>query len=262
MLLASRKMRAYVARATLRGGKYMSSEKVSGVAPILGANRLKASRLKVTMDMLMENVDLDAINSEQLDSIIQNGYEAGEHFTYFIRTTGELIAERRILRTIKINRKKIFKPAQFMDHEGLEIEDQDKRSMVLRTIDSSVITLESMLKDETAITGEEHLKRLKQAGHTRLDARVFQTLWENQHLIPEYWKGTVNDPKHIFFDGTVLKNQYGRYVISMYWDVDDKWKWTYCRLDIGSWKAEDLSAVIKSAGPMRRVERRNRKLVR
>ena len=85
---------------------------------------------------------------------------------------------------------------------------------------------------------------------------IFQTLWENQHLIPEHWKGTANDPKHIFFDGTILKNQYGRYVISMYWDKGKKWRWTYCRLDIGGWKAEDLSAVIKRAEPLRRVERR------
>ena len=239
----------------------MSSEKLNLVAPVLGISRLKASKLKVAMDTLMENVNLDAINPEQLDSIIQNGYEAGEHFTYFIRTTGELIAERRMLRTIKINRNNIFSPAQFLDHEGLEIEEQDERSIMLRVIDSSAITLESMLHGETAITGEEHLKRLKQKGHIRLDAGVFQTLWENEHLIPEYWKGTANEPKHIFFDGTVLKNQHGRYVISMYWDKDDRWKWTYCRFDTGSWKAEDLSAVIKCAGPLRRIERRNRKLV-
>ena len=148
-----------------------------------------------------------------------------------------------------------------MHHRGLEIEEQDERSVMLEEIDSATIALESMLQGEAVIRGEEHLKRLKQMGHIRLDAGVFQTLWENQHLIPEYWKGTANDPKHIFFDGTVLKNQYGRYVISMYWDVDQKWSWTYCRLDIGGWKAEDLSAVIKCAEPLRRIERRRRRPV-
>ena len=239
----------------------MSSEKLSRIAPVLEIRSLKAGRLKLAMEILEENVDLDAIDPKDLDLIIQDGYEAGECFTYFIKTTGELIVERRMLRTIKINRKNVFSPVQFMDQQGLEIEEQDKRSIVLRIIDSSAIALESMLQGETVITGEEHLKRLKQTGHTRLDAKVFQTLWENQHLIPEHWKGTTDDPKHIFFDGTVLKNQLGRYVISLYWDVDQKWKWTYCRLDIGSWKAEDLSAVIKRAEPLRRVERRQRKLV-
>ena len=132
-----------------------------------------------------------------------------------------------------------------MCHKGLETEEEDERSVMLEEIDPSVITLESMLLGETVIRGEEHLKRLKQIGHIRLDARIFQTLWENQDLIPEYWKGTTKDNKHIFFDGTVLKNQHGRYVICMYWDSDEKWRWTYCRLDLGGWIAEDLSAVLK-----------------
>jgi hypothetical protein len=208
------------------------------------------------MEILAENVDLGQIDTKDFDLIIQDGYEAGEYFTYFLKTTGQSIIDRRKLRTIRINRKKLFNPAQFMDHQGLEIEEQDERSVEITEIDSSTIALESMLQGERVITGEEHSMRLKQIGHIRLDAMIFQTLWENQHLIPEHWKGTVNDPKHIFFDGTILKNQYGRYVISLYWDKGKKWSWTYCRLDIGGWKAEDLSAVIKRAESMRRVERR------
>jgi hypothetical protein len=239
----------------------MSSEKLSRIAPVLEIRSLLVGRLKLAMEILAENVDLDAIDPKDLDLIIQDGYEAGEYFTFFLKTTGQSIVERRKSRLIKINRRNLFNPAQFMDHQGLEIEEQDKRSIILKEIDSSAITLESMLQGETVIKGEEHLKRLKNMGHTRLDARVFQTLWENQHLIPEHWKGTMDDPKHIFFDGTVLKNQHGRYVISMYWDMDKEWRWTYCRLDIGGWKAEDLSAVIKCAEPLRRVERRQSKRV-
>ena len=102
-----------------------------------------------------------------------------------------------------------------------------------------------MLAGETVIGGEEHLRRLKRMRYIRLDAKIFQTLWENQHFIPESWKGTFDNPRHIFFDGTVLKNRFGRFVITLYWDKDEKWKWTYCRLDIGGWNANDLSAVIK-----------------
>jgi hypothetical protein len=239
----------------------MGSENLNQTAPVFEIRSLKAERLKLTMKALAENVDLAAIEFEDLDLIIQDGYEAGEYFTYFLKTTGQSIVARRKLRTIKINRRKFFNPAQFLDHQGLEIEEQDKASIVLEEIDSSVISLESMLQGETAIKGEEHLKRLKRTGHTRLDARVFQTLWENQHLIPEHWKGTTDSPKHIFFDGTVLKNQYGRYIISMYWDKDREWRWTYCRLDIGGWTAEDLSAVIRRPELMSRVERRQRKRV-
>ena len=92
------------------------------------------------------------IDTNDLDLIIQNGYEAGEHFTYFLKTTGKLIVDRRKSRTIKINRKRLFNPVQFMDHQGLEIEEQDERSVVLEEIDSSTIALESMLQGETVIT--------------------------------------------------------------------------------------------------------------
>lgn len=102
-----------------------------------------------------------------------------------------------------------------------------------------------MLDGETTIDGEEHLKRLKQTGYIRLGASIFQALWEDHHLIPEYWKGTFKDRKHIYFDGTVLINQCGRYVISMYWNRDGGWKWTCCRLNKGLRKASDLSAVLR-----------------
>ena len=220
---------------------------------------LKEDKLEQALNILMNNFDLDEIDPKELDLIIENGYEAGEHFTNFLKTTGKLIVNRRASRTIRINRDTLFDPVQFMHHRGLEIEERDERSVMLEEIDTATIALVSMLQGETAIRGEEHLNRLKQAGHIRLDAKVFQTLWENQHIIPEYWQGATNDPKHIFFDGTILKNEYGRYVISMYWDVDQRWSWTYCRLDIGGWRAEDLSAVIKSAEPVRRIERRRRK---
>lgn len=236
----------------------MNSSTVRNVRHDLDIEMLKENKLEQTLNVLLENLDLDAIDLKELDLVTQNGYEVGEHFTNFLRTVGKLIVDRRISRTITINRNNLFDPVQFMHHRGLEIEEQDERSVILEEIDSSSIALESMLQGETVIRGEEHLKRLKQKGHVRLDAKVFQALWENQHLIPEHWRGTTNDPKHIFFDGTVLKNQYGRYIISMYWDVDEKWSWTYCRLDIGGWKSEDMSAVIKCAEPLHRVERRRR----
>jgi hypothetical protein len=248
-------------RWSMKGGNNMGSEKLSRMAPVLEIRSLKADRLKLAVEILIENIDLDAIDSNDLDLIIQDGYEAGEHFTYFLKTTGELIVQRRKSRTIKINRKRFFDPVRFLDHQGLEIEEQDKRSVAITEIDSSAIALESALEGERVIRGEEHLKRLKQIGHIRLDAMIFQTLWENQNLIPEHWKGTTDNPKNIFFDGTVLKNEHGRYVISMFWDKDKEWRWTYCRLDIGGWKAEDLSAVIKRVEPLRRVERRQRKLI-
>ena len=234
----------------------MSSETRSHIR--LNIEVLKKDKLEQALNTLLENLDLDVIDPKELDLIIENGYEAGEHFANFLRTVGKAIVDRKMSRTIKIGRNELFGPVQFMHHRDLEIEERDERSIMLEEIDSSAISLVSMLHGETAIGGEEHLKRLKQAGHIRLDAGVFKTLWENQHLIPDDWQGTAHDPKRIFFDGTILKNKYGRYVISLYWDVDQKWSWTYCRLGRRSWKAEDLSAVIKYAEPLHRIERRRK----
>ena len=138
---------------------------------------LKEEKLEQILNVLVENLDLDKIHPEEMDLLLQNGYEAGEHFTNFLRTTGQLIVARRMSRGIKIDRKQLFDPIQFTYHLSLVIEEQDKRSIVLEEIDSATISLESMLKDELVIGGEEHLERLKQTGHIRLDARVFQTLW-------------------------------------------------------------------------------------
>jgi len=237
----------------------MGSEKIINIRPALDIIRSKAGKVEQIIDIIAATVDLDAVDIKELDLIIQHGNKVGEQFTSFLRTLEGLIidegldkdahesiygAERSTV--IKIDRTELFDPVQFINHKGLEIEEQDERSMMLEEIDASAIVLESMLQGNTIISGNEHLKRLKQTGYIRLDARIFQTFWENQDLIPEHWKGTTDDAYHIFFDGTVLRNQNGRYVICMYWAEDKKWKWTYCRLDLGGWNAKDLSAILKT----------------
>jgi hypothetical protein len=224
----------------------MSSRKLPHPGLVADIGTLNTSRLEYIMDIIAASIDLGTISLEKLDLIIQNCNEVGNRFIRFLRTIGSLIIHVvSRSRVISINRTETLDPIQFMLQKGLEIEEQDERSIILEEIDPSNITLESMLQGETIIRGEEHLKRLKQMGHVRLDAKIFQTLWENQHLIPKSWKGTSHGPKYIFFDGTVLKNHDGRYVISIYWDRKKKWRWAYYRLDVGYWKTEDLSAVLK-----------------
>jgi len=156
-----------------------------------------------------------------------------------------IVGDTRNSSLMKINRTESFDPANFMERWGLEILEQDERSIAFEEIDPSKIFLQSIFAGENVIRGEERLKHLRQAGCICLDAKVFQTLWENQRLIPENWKGTPENPKHIFFDGTVLRNPFGRYVVTLYWDHDDKWHWVCRLLDAGGWNANDLSAVLK-----------------
>ena len=137
---------------------------------VLDIRTLKAGKLEQILNIFAANVDLDAISSKELDFIIQNSNKLGGEFTDFLRTIGHLIVdEERKSRVIKVNREELFDPVQFMRHKGLEIEEEDERSVMLEEIDPSAIALESMLQDEAAIRGEEHLKRLKQTGYIRLD---------------------------------------------------------------------------------------------
>jgi hypothetical protein len=223
----------------------MNSEKVRSIRPVLDMRTLKAGRLGLAMDILAEQVNLDAIGLKKLEFIVQNGREAGEQFTNFIRIIDKLIVEKRRSITARTDCTGLFDPVQFMDHHGLEIEGEDERSVMLEDGDSAALAPESMLRGEAVVGGEEHVKQLKHREHIRLDIILFKTLWENQRLIPDHWKGKMDDPKYIFFDGTVFKNKCGRYVICMYWDKNEKWKWTYCRLGLGDGRAEDLSAVLK-----------------
>ena len=77
----------------------MNSATVSRIRSELDIEMLKEDKLEQTLNALVDNFDLDAIDPNELDLIIQNGYEAGEHFTNFLRTVGKLIVDRRTSRS-------------------------------------------------------------------------------------------------------------------------------------------------------------------
>lgn len=147
---------------------------------------------------------------------------------------------------VSIDRTVPFDPVEFLG-QGWTIDEQDERSLVLTQVDLTKVQLEHMLKKgENRITGEEKLKRLKKANSIRLDAKVFQTLWENQALIPEAWKQKTNgNTTFVFFDGTILRYPGGdRYVLCLYW-IGGRWRWYYFWLGI-DWHADNPSAVLAS----------------
>lgn len=198
---------------------------------------------------------IDFNNSGLQDFIIRNPKEAGRQFTAFLKNGGKFTFKEST--KMIIDRAKPFNSAEFIgsdlnvwrgpkDGNGLEgEEEQDGGALVLTEVDIGMIRLENMLKPgETSVNGEEKLRRLEKAGHTRLDAKVLQTLWENQYLIPEKWKEKTNgQATYIFFDGTVLWYFSGdRYVLCLYWD-GDKWRRSCGCLD-SNWHANDPSAVL------------------
>ena len=162
-----------------------------------------------------------------------------------------------------IDRTTPFNPAQFLG-DGWSIwrgpaagdgisgeEEQDERSLNLTQLDLSKIQLVTFLRngEEECIRGEERLRRLEETGSVRLDAQIFQALWENKQFIPEDWKKKTGDcVTYIFFDGTTLRSQGGsRYVICLYWNNwgDGVWTWA-CSWREDVWDAGGLSAALAS----------------
>jgi len=153
---------------------------------------------------------------------------------------------------LTVNRSKLFTPAEFIgkgwtiwrgpaDGDGLSgAEEQDERSLAITHVNLADILLETTLKpsDNGRVQGEKKLRRLKAEGLIRLDAMVFQALWENKSLIPESWK-TKNA---VYFDGTILRGPDGRRcVLCLCWRGGGC-LWRYDWL-VHDWRAVSPSAV-------------------
>ena len=215
--------------------------------PILGdtqMNKPSTGQVLNAIGILMNNADWDAVNASVLQKVIDNPKDAGREFTAFLKNGGRVISG--VPKVITIDRTSAFDPVAFIG-EGWSIVEEDERSLKLGEVDLTKVNFETMLKErESSVVGEEKLKRLKDAGHIRLDAKVFQTLWENQHLIPASWKELTNgNTTYVFFDGTILRDSHGRrYVLFLYWRGGE-WRWRCSWLD-GGWGAYYPSAVLAS----------------
>ncbi len=149
---------------------------------------------------------------------------------------------------ITIDRSTPFDLAKFFGEGEWSINEEDKNALKLKEVDLTKVRMEPMLEEgERYVQGEEKLRRLKKAKHIRLDAKVFQTLWENQDLIPATWKEKTNgNTTYIYFDGTVIRSPSGhRYVLCLCWD-GVRWDWLFDWLDYYGWRANCLSAVLAS----------------
>ena len=209
------------------------------------------------VSVLMNNADWLQVPADMAQRIIDNPVGSGSEFTRFLANGGHVITAQP--NVIPINRATPFNPTEFLgegwsiwkgpaDGDGLSgNEEQDEKSLALTELDLSKIQLATCLnKGEDYIKGEERLKRLKKGNFIRLDAQIFLTLWQNQHLIPEAWKEKINSHiTFIYFHGTTLRSPRGdRSALCLYW-FDGGWYWD-CDWLGGVWRASAPSAVLAS----------------
>ncbi len=222
--------------------------------------QITADQSQAVMAALTTNVDWSQIDFEGLglqDAIIRDPKKAGEQFTAFLRNRAQVIVgEPRIL---KIDRSKPFNPAEFIgvgwtiwrgpkDGNGLEgEEEQDARSLALTEIDLSLILLDTCLKQgESSTIGEERIKRLNATNRIKLDAKAFQTLWENRNILPERFKQkTGGSTTYIFCDGTSLRSPDGDRYALCFCCSGGEWRWD-CGWLGDSRSVGDPSAVLAS----------------
>jgi hypothetical protein len=150
------------------------------------------------------------------------------------------------LAIVKIDRSNPFDPASFL-FNGWKIDEEDERSLALTNMDLSKIRFETCLKKgESYVRGAKRLTRLKIAKRVRLDAKIFQTLWENKELIPESWKEKTNgNTTYIHFDGIVLRDPNGNRDVLYLYFRGGEWHWSFYLLDI-AFGAHRPSAVLAS----------------
>ena len=123
---------------------------------------------------------------------------------------------------------------------------EDEKSLSLTEVDLSKVTFESGFNDgETRISDDKRIERLLAQGKTLLDMKVFQTLWENKHLIPKAWEDfDGGDGGSIDFYGTVLSEEItGRRVICMFFS-EGEWRSILCHCSRHNQLQESFAAVI------------------
>lgn len=144
-----------------------------------------------------------------------------------------------------VDREIPFNPVTFIG-KGWKMEEQDKRALSVTEIDFDKVSFETCLKTgESWITGEEKLKRHTKAKHVLADAKIGQTLHEEegQKTLEYLYKG--KGITWFELQGTILRSLHGHRYSLCLCRYDGRWRWSYDWLD-GDRYADDPSLVLAS----------------
>lgn len=214
------------------------------------------------MSVLGNNADFDLIESETLQAVIDDPIGSGREFTRFLQNRARMIVNG--LKMV-ITLVATFNPTDFIgkgwtiwkgpaNGKGLKgDEDRDVREDSLTEIDLASIELDTCLKDgESRITGEEKLRRLKEAGKIRLGGRAFAAFLldyqsqkdKSESMLEHLYK--TRGVTYLDFMGLILRGPSGgRYVLCLGRDGGGRWRWGYRWLGY-DWDVRPLSAGLAS----------------
>ena len=112
--------------------------------------------------------------------------------------------------------------------DGWSVEEHQKGGVIEWDVAKVMLHLDEGQKDGKVIEGHKLRKKLAKLSPYNANMLDFLLKEENQHLIPEEWKGKV-----VFFWGTIYRHSDGSlYVRYLYWN-GDRWDWSY------SWLGND-----------------------
>lgn len=122
---------------------------------------------------------------------------------------------------IHIDRSKPFDERKFLESPAWSVVRQNRHSLTLTKVDLSKVVFGTVFgPGRTKGRPGESTERFKTSKRLHLDAKVFETLWYNQHLIPKEWKSKIDGSAiRIFFTGTIIQSPLGGHcVIQLYWE--------------------------------------------
>jgi hypothetical protein len=121
-----------------------------------------------------------------------------------------------------------------VDRNGLKGDpDVDPRAGLVTTFDASKVRLlTGLVGDETSVTGEEKLTRLRARPDIRIDAQTLWALYTEKGQVTLRWLHEVHGVTWMEALGTVLRDPRGfRYSLFLYRLADGGWDWHYDWLD-------------------------------
>lgn len=197
------------------------------------------------MSVLANNVCWDELDAKKVQEVIDKPQEAGRQFTQFLKNGAEAVICLLASFVTKLVDK--FSHTEFLG-EDWKIAERDEREDGLTEVDWFKVDFETCLKpNESHITGEEKLKRLKAGGKVRLGGRAFLTLWQDYQekkeasVLEQLYK--TKGILYVDFFGLILQTPSGgRRVLYLCRGGDGAWFWHFDWLGRG-WLARSFSAV-------------------